>query len=170
MKSKYDEQSFMSSERNCFTNFSFLKKKIKKSMTPLVAVMLLLFMVTTANAQIIIESGEVKANFGIDADVQANGTWRIFDNNGDVITPAVVASDDWFENEPYQGVGGSGIGIIDVSSLPAGIFADGNNIAFTAGIVCTPTTCMYKKCQKLPPMHGRNQQEQGCTVYRATDE
>jgi len=37
-----------------------------------------LFLIPNLNAQIIIEQGKVKANFGIDADVKADSTKFIF--------------------------------------------------------------------------------------------
>ena len=122
------------------TNFT-LKKSCSR-LLGMTFLLLLCFSFQQLNAQIIIESGAVKANFGIDADVQANGTWRIFAPSGEVLPPNshddAVGSDDWFDNSDILGSSGSGIGIIDTSNFPAGVLTNGNNIPFTAGMAPNP--------------------------------
>ena len=76
---------------------------------------LFLFFGHIAFSQIIVESGTTSANFGVDGDVQKNGTSFIYDANGNLL-PSVNNTDDWFEDMPMAI--GSGQGIIDVSTLP----------------------------------------------------
>mgnify|MGYP000982244988 FL=1 len=79
-----------------------------------------LFLIPNLNAQIIIEQGKVKANFGIDADVKADSTKFIFPNS--LIT---ARSDDWFAFS-----GASGLGVID-ATMPYPVVTEGGNQAFT---------------------------------------
>src|SRR5690606_36448097 len=72
---------------------------ISKSIAPLLVLMLFLFGGQQLFSQIIIESGSKVANFGVDADVQANTTRFIYENG--VLQPAGngTNTDDWFQNE-----------------------------------------------------------------------
>ncbi|WP_158611378.1 T9SS type A sorting domain-containing protein [Mangrovimonas spongiae] len=69
-----------------------------------------------AFSQIIVESGTISAGFGVDADVQTDGTWRIYEN-GNLLDPNSGSSDDWFQNDPLFS-GGSGLGVIDQTYSP----------------------------------------------------
>ena len=78
------------------------------------SIVLLLFCSVQLQAQIIVESGTLSADFGVDADVQTNGTWRIY-SGGILQSDMTGPSDDWFKNFPLYP--GSGFGVID-ASLP----------------------------------------------------
>ncbi|WP_160171692.1 T9SS type A sorting domain-containing protein [Mangrovimonas yunxiaonensis] len=82
---------------------------------PLGVFMWMLFIGNQAYSQIIVESGTTSANFGVDADVQTNGTSYIYNENG-ILQPSVNNTDDWFQDTPMAI--GSGQGVIDVSTLP----------------------------------------------------
>ncbi|MDX1463422.1 MAG: hypothetical protein R3359_10220, partial [Marinirhabdus sp.] len=89
-----------------------------------IALLCLAAIPTTTEAQIIIESGTLSADFGVDADVQTNGTWRIY-NAGVLQNDMTGTSDDWFSNSPLYP--GGGLGVID-ASLP--LPNTGGNAAF----------------------------------------
>ena len=64
------------------------------------AILGLMFCWNLSYSQIIVESGTISAGFGVDADVQTDGTWRIYDSNGVLQDPNSGSSDDWFQNSP----------------------------------------------------------------------
>jgi hypothetical protein len=90
-------------------------KPMTNGLQNLCFVMLFLFYGNNAFSQIIVESGTTASNFGVDGDVQANGTSFIFDSNGNLL-PSINNTDDWFEDMPMEI--GTGVGIVDVTSLP----------------------------------------------------
>jgi hypothetical protein len=93
-----------------------LTKKAWNCIAPLMVVMLFLFIDNQTFSQIIVESGTLSAGFGVDADAQTDGTWRIYDANGDLQPANTGSSDDWFDNKPL--FGGNGMGVIDDSFSP----------------------------------------------------
>ncbi|MDT8347333.1 MAG: hypothetical protein RQ756_05990, partial [Flavobacteriaceae bacterium] len=68
---------------------------------------------THVSAQIIVERGTNKANFGIDADVEANFNAYTFSGNTLNVNQLSPGTDDWF----LLGTAGSGKGIIDISNV-----------------------------------------------------
>ncbi|TCK64755.1 hypothetical protein DFQ05_2492, partial [Winogradskyella wandonensis] len=91
--------------------------------------LLLLCSLSLVKAQIIVETGAYRANFGVDADVQTESTFTIFENG--ILQPlnGFPGSDDWFDNiDPF----GNGRGVIDVS-LPLPDLSNNNN-TFTRGM------------------------------------
>lgn len=90
-----------------------LKKKLErcciKKMLLIASFLLIFFSYQSISAQIIIENGTVKANFGVDADVHSDVT--TFTNP---IWPNPQGTDDWLKQN-----GGLGKGVIDVTSPSA---------------------------------------------------
>lgn len=90
-----------------------LKKKLErcciKKMLLIASFLLFFFCYQSISAQIIIENGTVKANFGVDADVHSDVT--TFTNP---IWPNPQGTDDWLKQN-----GGLGKGVIDVTSPSA---------------------------------------------------
>ncbi|MEX2350637.1 MAG: hypothetical protein WD554_07130, partial [Flavobacteriaceae bacterium] len=96
--------------------------------------MLFLFGGQDVFSQIIIESGSTEANFGVDADVQANESRYIYVGGILQTPPETVGAntDDWFEN---ANIAGNGVGIIDITG---GNPVVGPNPAFTVGMAEDP--------------------------------
>ena len=85
---------------------------------PLWVMAFFLFMSLPSQAQIIVESGSIEAAFGVDADVQTDGTWRIYDGNGNLQDADTGPNDDWFENNPLYSAAPPGKGVIDDTYSP----------------------------------------------------
>ena len=95
--------------------------KTLKSITQIFVLMFFILFGNQMVSQIIVESGTLSASFGVDADIQTDGTWRIYDGFGNLENPDSGPSDDWFMNSPLFSKIPPGQGVIDASySPPAG--------------------------------------------------
>ncbi|WP_169744660.1 T9SS type A sorting domain-containing protein [Siansivirga zeaxanthinifaciens] len=130
-------------------------------MNYLIIFMLFLLSAVTANAQAVPLQSSVIAGFGVDADIEA-----------DIISfgnLAASGTDDWFD----YATGEPGKGIIDISSIPAGLQA-GANVAVQLGMAQNVFYVDSNNRTWLDALYARDQRTNGnnkdATVFGAASD